>query len=54
MALKAADAKDKDALFIFLRTNDKAAKICHPLLVSPNEKRAVEACSQAVKRESLF
>jgi len=45
-ALKAVDAKDKDALFQALNSIDKACENCHLHYWYPNDKRAQEAAKQ--------
>src|SRR5215467_7423179 len=46
MALKAVDAKDKDALFHSIESIDKACENCHLHYWYPNDKRAQEAAQQ--------
>ncbi|HLH31779.1 MAG TPA: hypothetical protein VKY31_11290 [Terriglobia bacterium] len=46
MALKAADAKDKTALFQAIDSIDKACENCHLHYWYPNDKRAQEAAKQ--------
>src|SRR5262245_1013652 len=46
MALKAVDAKDKDALFHSIESIDKACENCHLHYWYPNDKRAQEAAKQ--------
>ena len=46
MALKAVDAKDKDALFQSIESLDKACENCHLHYWYPNDKRAQEAAKQ--------
>jgi cytochrome c556 len=46
MALKAVDAKDKDALFRAIESIDKACENCHLHYWYPNDKRAQEAAKQ--------
>ena len=46
MALKAVDAKDKDALFRSLDSIDKACENCHLHYWYPNDKRAREAAKE--------
>jgi len=46
MALKAVDAKDKDALFQSIESIDKACENCHLHYWYPNDKRAQEAAKQ--------
>jgi len=46
MALKAVDAKDKDALFRSIESIDKACENCHLHYWYPNDKRAQEAAKQ--------
>ena len=46
VAMKAADAKDKDALFLGLDGIDKACESCHLRYWYPNDKRAHEAAKQ--------
>src|SRR5215510_12031162 len=46
MALKAADAKDKDALFHSIESIDKACENCHLHYWYPNDKRAQEDAKQ--------
>ena len=45
-ALKAVDAKDKDALFKAIDSIDKACENCHLHYWYPNDKRAQEAAKQ--------
>src|SRR5262249_27193198 len=45
-ALKAADAKDKDALFHAIENIDKACENCHLHYWYPNDKRAQEAAKE--------
>jgi cytochrome c556 len=45
-ALKAIDAKDKDALFHAIESIDKACESCHLHYWYPNDKRAQEAAKQ--------
>jgi Cytochrome C' len=47
MALKAIDAKDKDALFHSIENIDKACENCHLQYWYPNDKRAQEAASKS-------
>ena len=46
LALKAADAKDKDALFKAIDSVDKACENCHLHYWYPNDKRAQEAAKE--------
>jgi len=46
MALKASDARNKDALFGALERIDKACESCHLHYWYPNDKRAQEAARQ--------
>jgi cytochrome c556 len=46
MALKAADQKDKDALFQAVERIDKACENCHLHYWYPNDKRALEAAKE--------
>jgi cytochrome c556 len=46
MALKAVDAKDKDALFQAIDKIDKACENCHLHYWYPNDKRAQEAAKE--------
>jgi hypothetical protein len=46
MALKAVDARDKDALFHSIESIDKACENCHLHYWYPNDKRAQEAAKQ--------
>ena len=46
LALKAADAKDREALFHALEDVDKACESCHLKYWYPNDKRAQEAAKQ--------
>src|SRR5215467_7818330 len=46
LALKAVDAKDKDALFHSIESIDKACENCHLHYWYPNDKRAQEAAKQ--------
>ena len=46
MALKASDARNKDALFSALERIDKACENCHLHYWYPNDKRAQEAARQ--------
>jgi hypothetical protein len=46
LALKAADAKDKDALFKAIDGVDKACENCHLHYWYPNDKRAQEAAKE--------
>src|SRR5215831_17708824 len=46
MALKAVDAKNKDALFHSIESIDKACENCHLHYWYPNDKRAQEAAKQ--------
>ena len=46
LALKAIDAKDKDALFHAIESIDKACENCHLHYWYPNDKRAQEAAKQ--------
>jgi hypothetical protein len=46
LALKASDAKNKDALFQALEAIDKACETCHLRYWYPNDKRAQEAFRQ--------
>jgi hypothetical protein len=46
VAMKAADAKDKDALFLGLDGIDKACESCHLRYWYPKDKRAQEAAKQ--------
>ena len=46
VALKAVDAKDKDALFHALDGIDKACESCHLHYWYPNDKRAQEAAKE--------
>ena len=46
LAMKAVDAKDKDALFLGLDGIDKACESCHLRYWYPNDKRAHEAAKQ--------
>jgi hypothetical protein len=46
LAMKAVDAKDKDALFLALDGIDKACESCHLHYWYPNDKRAQEAAKQ--------
>ena len=46
LALKASDAKDKDALFAACERLDKACENCHLKYWYPNDKRAQEAARQ--------
>jgi Cytochrome C' len=46
MALKAADAKDKDALFKAIDSVDKACENCHLHYWYPNDKRAQQAAKE--------
>ncbi len=46
LAMKAADAKDKDALFRAIDAIDKACENCHLHYWYPNDKRAQEAAKQ--------
>lgn len=46
LALKAVDAKDKDALFQSIDKIDKACENCHLHYWYPNDKRAQEAAKQ--------
>ena len=46
VAMKAADAKDKDALFLGLDGIDKACESCHLRYWYPKDKRAHEAAKQ--------
>jgi cytochrome c556 len=45
-ALKAVDAKDKDALFHAIESIDRACENCHLHYWYPNDKRAQEAAKQ--------
>jgi hypothetical protein len=47
MALKAAEAKDKDALFHSIESIDKACENCHLHYWYPNDKRAQEAAKES-------
>jgi hypothetical protein len=44
--MKAANAKDKDALLVGLDSIDKACESCHLHYWYPNDKRAQEAAKQ--------
>src|SRR5262249_8511280 len=46
MALKAADTKDKDALFPACERLDRACEECHHHYWYPNDKRAAEAAGE--------
>ena len=46
-ALKAVDARDKDALFRSIESIDKACESCHLHYWYPNDKRAQEAAKEA-------
>jgi len=46
LALKAADAKDKDALFKAIDSVDKACENCHLHYWYPNDKRAQQAAKE--------
>jgi len=46
LALKAADARDKDALFAACERLDKSCESCHLKYWYPNDKRAQEAARQ--------
>jgi cytochrome c556 len=46
-ALKATDAKDKDALFHAIEAIDKACENCHLHYWYPNDKRAQEAAKES-------
>ncbi len=46
MALKAVDAKDKDALFQSIDSIDKACENCHLHYWYPNDKRAQQAAKE--------
>jgi hypothetical protein len=46
MAIKAIDAKDKDALFHAIESIDKACENCHLHYWYPNDKRAKEAAKE--------
>ena len=46
LALKASDARDKDALFAACERLDKACENCHLKYWYPNDKRAQEAARQ--------
>ena len=51
MALKASDARDKDALFKACERLDKACENCHLHYWYPNDKRAQEAAREEAARE---
>jgi cytochrome c556 len=46
LAMKAVDAKDKDALFHAITDIDKACENCHLHYWYPNDKRAREAAQE--------
>jgi cytochrome c556 len=46
LAMKAVDAKDKDALFHAIDSIDKACENCHLHYWYPNDKRAQEAAKE--------
>jgi hypothetical protein len=47
LAVKAAEAKDKDALFHSIESIDKACENCHLHYWYPNDKRAQEAARES-------